>query len=60
MTLDELEADISKRDKMDAEREISPLKQAEDAILLDTTEMSLAEVVQAVLRLCRAKVSGGK
>ncbi|WP_040951214.1 (d)CMP kinase [Gorillibacterium massiliense] len=60
MTLDELEADITRRDRMDAERELSPLRKAEDAVRLDTTELALDEVVQAVLQLCRTKVNGGK
>jgi cytidylate kinase len=59
VTLDELEQDIMRRDRMDAERAVSPLQEAADAILLDTTEMCLEEVVNAVLELCRTKVSGG-
>jgi cytidylate kinase len=59
MTLEELEESISKRDRMDEEREASPLIRAEDAHLVDSTEMSLAEVVAQVLNLCRAHVTGG-
>ncbi|MBC8078961.1 MAG: (d)CMP kinase [Gorillibacterium sp.] len=54
ITVDDLEAQITNRDILDKEREVSPLKQADDAILLDTTEMSLEEVVDAVLALCRS------
>ncbi|WNQ09307.1 (d)CMP kinase [Paenibacillus aurantius] len=60
LTLDELEKEIAARDRMDSERCISPLAQAEDAVLLDTTGMSLHEVVEAVLELCRSKVGGGR
>lgn len=56
MTLEELERDIERRDQLDREREVSPLCQAEDAILLDSTNMSLDEVVHAVLELCRTKL----
>jgi CMP/dCMP kinase len=56
MTLEELERDIERRDQLDREREVSPLCQAEDAILLDSTNMSLEEVVHAVLELCRTKL----
>lgn len=60
MTLDELEQDIARRDQMDQERAISPLKKAEDAILLDSTHLTIPQVVDEILGLCNAKVSGGK
>ena len=50
-TLEEIIAEINERDYRDMNREIAPLKQAEDAVLLDTTEMNLEEVVEAVCRL---------
>ena len=53
MTLAELEADIARRDKADSEREISPLVQAPDAELLDTTGMDIASVVRAIVERCR-------
>ncbi|MEE0944808.1 MAG: (d)CMP kinase [Clostridia bacterium] len=40
--------DMAYRDKNDSEREFAPLKQAEDAVLLDTTELTFEEVVAAV------------
>lgn len=51
----QIEADIVKRDKQDMTRKIAPLKQAEDAILLDTSNMNVDEVVKAILKLCRSK-----
>ena len=51
--LEELKKDIAARDKADSEREISPLVQAEDAVLLDTTGMSIDQVVKAILDMCR-------
>ena len=54
ISVDDLETQITNRDVLDKEREVSPLMQADDAILLDTTEMSLEEVVDAVLALCRS------
>jgi cytidylate kinase len=54
ISIEELETQIRNRDFLDKEREVSPLMQAEDAVLLDTTEMSLEEVVEAVLALCRS------
>ena len=53
MTFEELKADIAARDKADSEREISPLVQAEDAVLLDTTGLSIDEVVAKILGMCR-------
>ena len=47
-TLDDLEAAIEKRDYLDSHREISPLKKAVDAVELDTTGLSIEEVVKKV------------
>ncbi len=52
ITLAELETDIARRDKADSEREISPLVQAPDAELLDTTGMDIAAVVRAIVERC--------
>ena len=53
MSLEELQKDIAARDKADSEREISPLVQADDATLLDTTGLSIDEVVARILAMCR-------
>jgi len=42
-------ADIERRDHIDSNRAITPLRQAEDAILIDTTSMSIDEVIGAIL-----------
>ncbi|TXK76570.1 (d)CMP kinase [Paenibacillus sp. N3.4] len=60
MTLSELEQDIARRDQFDQEREISPLRRAHDAVLMDSTSMTIAEVVDEILGLCKDKVGGGK
>jgi len=44
---------IAARDRSDSERETSPLKQADDALLLDTSGMSVDEAVEAIVTLCR-------
>ncbi|WP_010273897.1 (d)CMP kinase [Paenibacillus senegalensis] len=59
MTLEELEEEIKRRDDIDRNREVSPLREAEDAYHLDSSEMSLQEVVDAVLELCMDRVGGG-
>jgi cytidylate kinase len=51
--LEELKQEISQRDKADSEREISPLVKAADASLLDTTGLSIEEVVKSILNACR-------
>ncbi|CAH2466520.1 MULTISPECIES: (d)CMP kinase [Bacillus cereus group] len=47
--LEQLKEDISRRDKLDSEREVSPLKKADDALELDTTSLSIEEVVQKIM-----------
>ncbi len=49
--LDTIEQDIIERDRKDMTREISPLMQAEDAVLLDSSDKSIDEVVDAVIAL---------
>jgi cytidylate kinase len=49
--LDRIREAISRRDRQDSERASSPLKPAEDAVVLDTTALSLEEVVSRVLDL---------
>jgi CMP/dCMP kinase len=49
--LDRIREAISRRDRQDSEREVSPLKPAPDAIVLDTTTLELEEVVSRVLDL---------
>ena len=51
--LEEIEADINDRDHRDMTREISPLRKAEDAVLVDSSEMSIEEVKEAIIRLYR-------
>ena len=53
--LKELEASIKERDQRDMNREIAPLKQAEDAVFLDTSDMNIEEVVNAIIRLVKER-----
>lgn len=50
---DRIKKDIALRDKQDSEREIAPLAQAADAILLDSTNLSIEQVVAEILRLAQ-------
>ncbi|MBP1999519.1 cytidylate kinase [Paenibacillus shirakamiensis] len=53
ITLEQLEHDIAARDHLDEQREISPLRQADDAIWMDTTEMNTLEVTEAIVSLAQ-------
>lgn len=48
-----IEKDIIERDERDMNREIAPLKQAEDAILVDSSNMTILEVVKTIIALCK-------
>ncbi|WP_251209206.1 (d)CMP kinase [Acetatifactor aquisgranensis] len=48
-----IKADIEERDYRDMHREISPLKKAEDAVIVDTSDMTVDEVIASILKLCR-------
>lgn len=47
--LEEIEQDIIERDYRDMHRDIAPLKQAEDAVLVDTSDMAIDQVVAAII-----------
>lgn len=49
--MQKIAADIRERDQRDKTREISPLKQAEDAVLLDTSDMTIEEVTAKILEI---------
>lgn len=49
--LKQIERDIIERDKRDMNREISPLKQAEDAVLLDSSDMSPGQVAERIIEM---------
>ena len=51
--LEEIAHDIEERDHRDMTREIAPLKQAEDAVLVDSSHMTIEEVVKAIVDLCK-------
>lgn len=50
---DEIAQDIQERDTRDMNREIAPLKKADDAVLVDSSDMTIEEVVKAITGLCR-------
>lgn len=51
--LEEIARDIKERDTRDMNREIAPLRQAEDATFVDSSDMSIDEVVATIVNLCK-------
>lgn len=54
-TLEDVMEDITIRDELDSTRAHSPLKKADDAIILDTTNLTIKEVVNKIISLSRKK-----
>ena len=54
---DEILEDICKRDYQDSHRDLNPLRQAEDAVYLDTSDMTIEENIEAVIRLVNEKTA---
>ena len=53
---EEILADIMRRDEQDRTRAVAPLRQAEDAVFVDTTHLSLDGAVETVLDLCAERL----
>ncbi|WP_017814379.1 MULTISPECIES: (d)CMP kinase [Paenibacillus] len=58
ITLEQLEREIAERDQLDEQREFSPLVCAEDAMVLDTTSMSIEQVSDHILMLAHTTMAG--
>jgi len=54
---DKIEADIIERDERDMNRAIAPLKQADDAVLVDSSDMSIDEVVESIMSAAHSRLS---
>ena len=54
-TMEEIQAEIQERDQRDSQRADSPLIRTEDAIYLDTSELTITEVIQQVMRLAEQR-----
>ncbi len=52
-TLESIQADIEERDYRDMNREFAPLRQAEDAVLVDSSDMTIEEVIEAIVALIK-------
>lgn len=58
VTLDDVLADMTRRDAQDEGRAVAPLKQAADAVRVDTSDLTLEQSIEAVLRVIRARMKG--
>lgn len=56
VTYDEVLADIIRRDENDMNRAVSPLRQAQDAVLLDTSDLNIEQSVEAIKKIVREKI----
>lgn len=54
--LKKLQQEIEQRDKLDSEREIAPLKKADDAIEIDTTALEIEQVVEKIMELVKERI----
>ncbi|WP_099468416.1 (d)CMP kinase [Konateibacter massiliensis] len=51
--IEEIESDIIERDRRDSTREFAPLRQADDAVLIDSSDMTVEEVINAIINLVK-------
>lgn len=58
MDLAAVEKEIERRDHLDSTRAVSPLKKAEDAVLLDNGDLTLEETAEKMISICREKFPG--
>ena len=56
--LDDIQKDIEERDQRDMNREISPLRLAKDAVLVDSSDLTIQQVVDRILQIFRSKTTG--
>lgn len=54
--LEKLKKEIAARDKIDSEREVAPLRKADDAVEIDTTSLSIADVVEKIMELALERI----
>jgi len=54
--LEKLKEEIAKRDKIDSERAVAPLKKANDAIVIDTTSLTIPDVVEKIMVLVHERI----
>jgi len=58
LTIEEIKANLEMRDYIDSHREASPLRQAEDAFVLDNSNLTMKEQLDIALRWARERIKG--
>lgn len=53
--LAQIQADMEERDYRDTHREVSPLRQAQDAVLVDSSDMTAEQVIEKIFKLCEKR-----
>jgi cytidylate kinase len=56
VSIDQIMEELQQRDRLDSERAHSPLRPADDAVMIDTSDLSTAEVIHAILAVAYARV----
>jgi cytidylate kinase len=56
-SLEEIKRDVIQRDEQDMNRAVAPLKQADDAVLLDTSDLTYDQVIQEIVKIIQNKAS---
>lgn len=56
VTLADTISDVIRRDRQDTEREIAPLRQADDAVPIDSSRLTIEEVLEKMVTMCRSKI----
>lgn len=59
VTLAEIAADLAARDARDSSRAVAPLRPADDALLLDTSDLTIGQAVQRAIELVNSRTQGG-
>lgn len=59
VTMEEIAADLAARDARDSTRAVAPLKPAQDALLLDTSDLTIGGAVRRAIELVNGKIEGG-
>lgn len=60
LTLDQMEEELKRRDRQDEQREVSPLVKAHDAVVIDSTNLCIEQIVHKIMDLCLARGSRGR
>jgi cytidylate kinase len=59
MAVEDVARDLVERDRKDSTRSVSPLVKADDAIEIDTSNLSIEDQVQQIVRLARERINDG-